>query len=63
MSGLLDMRLSNFMGDDYHCRIEAEAKRRFLDLLKERFNAGVEYEGKTWQWDTIILVPSADSLC
>jgi len=31
-----------------------EAKRRFLDLLKERFNAGVQYKGRTWKWDTVI---------
>ena len=39
----------------YRYRIETEAKRRFLDLLKERFNSPVQYRGKMWQWDTIIF--------
>ena len=43
------------MGDDYRYHIEVEAKRRFLELLKERFNAGVKYKDKTWKWDTMIL--------
>ena len=32
-----------------------DAKRRFLELLKNRFNSGVKYKGKTWKWDTVIL--------
>ncbi|MCX6660480.1 MAG: hypothetical protein NTX81_08945 [Candidatus Bathyarchaeota archaeon] len=54
-SGLLDMKDFYFMGDDYRYHFEAEAKRRFLELLKDRFNSGVQYKGKTWKWDTIIL--------
>ena len=54
-SGMLDMKDFYFMGDDYRYRIEAEAKRRFLELLKDRFNSGVKYKGKTWKWDTIVL--------
>jgi len=54
-SGMLDMKDFYFMGDDYRYRVEVEAKRRFLGLLKDRFNSGVRYEGKTWKWDTIIL--------
>jgi len=53
-SGLLDMKDFYFMGDTYLYHIEIEAKRRFLELLKERFNSPVQYEGKTWQWNTII---------
>jgi hypothetical protein len=48
-SGLLDMKDFYFMGDDYRYHFEAEAKRLFLQLLKDRFNAGVQYKGKTWQ--------------
>jgi len=44
-----------FMGDDYRYHFELEAKRRFLGLLKDRFNSPVQYRGKAWQWDTIIL--------
>jgi CRISPR-associated protein Cas1 len=54
-SHIVDMKDFYFMGDDYRDHIETEAKRRFLQLLKNRFNAGVNYNGKTWKWDTIIL--------
>lgn len=54
-SGIVNMEDFYFTGDDYRYRIEDEAKRRFLDLLKARFNAGVRYKGKTWKWDTIVL--------
>ena len=55
MSGLLDMKDFYFTGDDYRYHLEIEAKRRFLGFLKGRFNSGVQYKGKTWSWDTIIL--------
>nr|MDO8135066.1 CRISPR-associated endonuclease Cas1 [Candidatus Njordarchaeum guaymaensis] len=54
-SGSLDMKDFYFMGDDYRYRIEVEAKKRFLGLLRDRFNSGVKYKGKTWKWDTVIL--------
>jgi len=54
-SGLLDPKNFYFTGDDYSYKIEIEAKRRFLQLLKDRFNSGVKYKGKTWKWDTVIL--------
>jgi CRISPR-associated protein Cas1 len=54
-SGTLDMKDFYFTGDDYRYHIEIDAKRRFLELLKERFNSGVKYGGKTWKWDTVIL--------
>ncbi|MCW4042309.1 MAG: hypothetical protein NWE90_01130 [Candidatus Bathyarchaeota archaeon] len=44
-----------FHGDDYRYHIDFEAKHRFLELLKERFNSGVKYKGKSWKWDTVIL--------
>lgn len=44
-----------FTGDDHRYRIEVDAKRRFLELLKDRFNSGVRYNGKTWKWDTVLL--------
>ncbi len=34
---------------------DIEAKHRFLELLKERFNSGVKYKDKNWKWDTVIL--------
>ena len=54
-SGTLDMKDFYFTGDEYRYHIEAEAKTRFLELLKDRFNSRVKYKGKTWKWDTIIL--------
>jgi CRISPR-associated protein Cas1 len=32
-----------------------KAKKRFLELLKDRFNSGVKHNGKTCKWDTVIL--------
>jgi len=54
-TGVLDLKDFYFTGDDYSYRIEIESKRRFLQLLKDRFNSGVKYKGKTWKWNTIIL--------
>jgi len=54
-SGSLDLKDFYFTGDDYRYRIEIDAKRHFLELLKDRFNSGVKYKGKTWKWDTVIL--------
>ncbi len=54
-SHLLDMKDFYFTGDDYRYRIEVDAKRRFLELLKAKLNAGIKYKGKTWKWDTVIL--------
>ena len=53
-SGALDMKDFYFLGDNYRYHIEVEAKRRFLELLKSRFNSGVKYKGKAWKWDTVI---------
>jgi len=53
-SGVLDLPDFYFTGDDYRYRFEIEAKRRFLDLLRHRFNAGVRYDGRVLKWDTVI---------
>jgi CRISPR-associated protein Cas1 len=53
-SGALDLSDFYFTGDDYRYRFETEAKRRFLDLLRERFNVGVRYNGRLLKWDTVI---------
>jgi len=42
-SCLLDLQDFYFTGDDYRYRFEPDAKQRFLDLLRERFNAGATY--------------------
>jgi hypothetical protein len=41
-------------GDDYRYRFEVDAKQRFIDSLRERFNAGVTYKGRVLKWDTVI---------
>jgi len=53
-SGVLDLPDFYFTGDDYRYRFEPEAKHRFLDLLRERFNSGVRYKGRAFKWDTVI---------
>ena len=53
-SKVLDLPDFYFMGDDYRYRFEIEAKRRFLDLLRERFNTGAKYNGRVLKWDTVI---------
>jgi CRISPR-associated protein Cas1 len=53
-SNVLDLPDFYFTGDDYRYRFEAEAKQRFLDLLRERFNSGVKYKGHSFKWDTVI---------
>jgi CRISPR-associated protein Cas1 len=53
-SGVLDLKDFYFTGDDYSYKIETEAKRRFLQLLKDRFNSGVKYKGCAVKWDTVI---------
>jgi CRISPR-associated protein Cas1 len=53
-SGVLDSPDSYFTGDDYRYRFEPEAKQRFLDLLRERFNSGVRYKERAFKWDTVI---------
>jgi len=54
-SSALDMKDFYFLGDDYRYHIEVEAKRGFLELLKNRFNSGVKCKGETRKWDTVIL--------
>jgi len=54
-SGTLDMKDFYFTGDDYRYHIEIDARRRFLELLKDRFNSSVKYEGKMRKWDNVIL--------
>jgi len=53
-SGVLDLPDFYFTGDDYRYRFQTEAKGRFLDLLRERFNLGVRYNSRVLKWDTII---------
>ena len=43
-----------FTKDDYLYRMTWESRMRFRDLLIEAFNSGVEYEGQTLKWDTVV---------
>lgn len=43
-----------FTGDDYRYRFEVDAKQRYIDLIRERFNCGVAYKGRVMKWDTVI---------
>ena len=52
--GVLDLPDFYFTGDDYRYHFEPEAKQRFLNLLRERFNSGVRYKGRGLKWDTVI---------
>ena len=53
-SRVLDLPDFYFTGDDYRYRFEPEAEQRFLDLLRERFNVDVTYNGRVLKWDTVI---------
>ncbi len=53
-SGALDLPNFYFTGDDYRYRFNVEAKTRFLNLLREQFNSGVDYQGRVLKWDTVI---------
>jgi hypothetical protein len=53
-SRVLDLPDFYFTGDDYRYRFEPEAKQRFLEHLRERFNSGVKYHGRALKWDTVI---------
>jgi CRISPR-associated protein Cas1 len=53
-SRLLDLPDFYFTGNDYRYRFDSEAKQRFLNLLRGRFNSGVRYRGRVFKWDTVI---------
>jgi CRISPR-associated protein Cas1 len=59
-SGVLDLPDFYFTGDDYRYSFDPEAKQRFLNLLRERFNSGVKYKGPTLKWDTVIEQKTAE---
>ena len=53
-SGTLKLQDFYFTADDYKYHFEAAAKKRFINLLRERFNAGINYKGRVMKWDTVI---------
>ena len=50
------LKLSDFYftGDDYRYRFQPEARQGFIDLIRERFNSGVLYNGRKLKWDIVI---------
>ena len=53
-SGVLELHDFYFTGDDYRYRFEPEARQRFIEVLREKFNSGAVYKGRNMKWDTII---------
>ena len=53
-SGVLDLPDFYFTGDDYRYRFEPDARQRFIEVLRERFNSGAIYKGRLMKWDTVI---------
>lgn len=54
-SNVVNMKDFCFTSDDYRYYLDVEAKSRFRHFIKDRFNVDVQYKGKMWKWDTIIL--------
>ena len=62
-SGVLDLPDFYFTGDDYRYRFDPEARQRFVGLLRERFNCGISYRGRTSKWDTVIEQKTVELGC
>jgi hypothetical protein len=43
-----------FTGDDYRYHFDAHAKQRYIDMIRECFNAGAPHKGRFLKWDTVI---------
>ncbi len=56
----IDVKDFYFTADDYRYRFETEPKRRFIAMLRERFNGGVRYNGRILKWDTAIEQKAAE---
>jgi CRISPR-associated protein Cas1 len=59
-SRLLDWSSFYFTALDYRYRFTLEAKKQFIQLLRERFNSGVVYKGRRMKWDTVIQEKTAE---
>jgi CRISPR-associated protein Cas1 len=53
-SKTLELHDFYFTGDDYRYRFEVDAKQRFIEGLRDRFNSGVSYKRRILKWDTVI---------
>jgi len=52
---ILDKKDFYFTFADLRYRFSEEPKLRFVNLIRERFNSGVQYKGRRLRWDTVIL--------
>jgi CRISPR-associated protein Cas1 len=59
-SGKLGAQSFYFTEHDYRYHFELEAKGRYLDALRERFNSGVKYKDRVLKWDTVIREKAAE---
>lgn len=59
-SGALDIPNFYFTGDDYRYRFDVDAKKRFLNLLRNQFNSGVNWKGRILKWDTIVEMKATE---
>jgi CRISPR-associated protein Cas1 len=50
----LDLPDFYFTGNNYRYHLSVEAKQRFIEMIRERFNAGVTYKSRVLKWDTVI---------
>jgi CRISPR-associated protein Cas1 len=50
----LDLHDFYFTGDNYQYRFQHEAKIRFINVLRDRFNETVGSKGRRLKWDTVI---------
>jgi CRISPR-associated protein Cas1 len=53
-SKTLALRDFYFTGNDYCYRFEPEARLRLINLIRERLNSGIKYEGRVLKWDTVV---------
>jgi CRISPR-associated protein Cas1 len=49
-----------FRTDNYVLRMKPSAVRRLLNRLRGRFNSTTKYLGKSYRWDTVILLKAQD---
>jgi len=52
--GVLNSDSCFFQESDYCYRIFPESKGKLLDALREQFNSGIKYRGRTLKWDILI---------
>ena len=46
--------------DNYVLRLKPEAVKKYLEIIREKFNSSVTYYGKSYHWDTIIQLKTQE---